>query len=137
MARIGRGAQLRRTSTRGAMATVLLSLASVFPASAEMTVQGWLDFYNGKSSTVPAPIARVLASTYTLGMADGLISTQVVSCPAGYVPAGEVIAKRAADMLSGPDPKQPKATVTVAVLVALTLDGCTAGPRAKEGQRQR
>jgi len=83
-------------------------------------------------------VMRILrALTYTLGMADGLISTQIVSCPAGYIPPGEVIAKRAAEILSGPDPAQPKATVTVAVLAALTLDGCTAGPRAKEGQGQR
>jgi hypothetical protein len=92
-----------------------------------MTTQGWLDLYNGKSSTIPSEIAGVMAATYTLGMADGFISTQVVSCPAGYIPKAEIIANRAADMLSAPAPR-PKASVTVAVLAALTLDGCTEGP---------
>ena len=124
---------IRHTTTT---ATVLLWLASAFPASAEMTVQGWLDFYNGKSSTVPPEIARVLAATYTLGMADGLISTELMSCPKGYIAQGEVIARRAADVLRAPNP-HPGTSVTVAVLAALTLDGCTAGPRAKEGQGQR
>jgi hypothetical protein len=122
---------VRHTTT---VATLLLWLAAVVPARAEMPVQGWLDFYNGKSSTVPVRVAQVMAATYTLGMADGLISTQIVSCPAGYVPEGDVIAKRAADMLTAADP-QPKASVTAAVLVALTLDGCTEGPRAKGSVR--
>jgi hypothetical protein len=122
---------VRHTTTT---ATVLLWLALIWPARAEMPVQSWLDFYNGKSSTIPISVARVMASTYALGMADGLISAQIVSCPAGYAPEGDVIAKRAADTLKAPAP-QPNAPVMAAVLDALTVDGCTKGPSAKDSVR--
>jgi hypothetical protein len=109
---------------RGAIATVLLSLATVLPASGDMTSQGWLDLYNGRSSTIPSEVAGVMAATYTLGMADGFISAQVVSCPAGYIPKAEDIAKRTADMLKAPAVRR-QATVSAAVLAALTVDGCS------------
>jgi hypothetical protein len=129
----GRPSRFGTVVVRGAIATVLLSLVAALPASADMTNQGWLDLYNGRSSAIPSEVAGVMAATYTLGMADGFISTQAVSCPAGYVPKAEDIAKRTADMLSAPAPRR-KASVTVAVLAALTLDGCTERPRPGGGR---
>lgn len=123
--------QGRRRSLLLGVAIATMLLAFTVPASGEMPVQSWLDFYSGNSRTVPISVARVMAGTYTLGMADGFISTQVVSCPTGYSPEGDVIARRAANMLTA----QPKASVTAAVLAALTIDGCTGGPSAKGSVR--
>ena len=89
LARVAYQGRRRSLPLGAAIATMLLALT--VPVSGEMPAQSWLDFYNGNSRTVPISVARVLASTYTLGMADGLISTQIVSCPAGYIPAAEVI----------------------------------------------
>ena len=124
--------QGRRRSLLLGVAIAIVLLAFTVPASGDMPAQSWLDLYNGNSRTVPISVARVLAGAYTLGMADGFISTQVVSCPTGYIPEGDVIARRTADGLRSP---ASQVSVTAAVFAALALDGCTGGPRAKGSVR--
>ena len=114
---------------------LLVSVISVWfavsPASAELTVRGWLDYYEGNSSAVSPVISRMLARMYALGMADGLIATKILACPPRYAPDAEALARRVADILRLPDP-HPNMSVTVAVLGALDIDGrCAKGPRGK------
>ena len=110
-----------------------LLLATATSAGAELTVEGWLDFYDGKSR-LPASVAQIVASSYALGLADGVISTKIMSCPTEYIPKAEVIAKKVAEVLRL-ERETRGISVTAAVLIALSLDGCTEGPRASKGTR--
>lgn len=111
------------------IAAVFFLLTMAAPARAELTVQGWLDFYNGRSAS-GAVAAKIIATSYALGMADGLISTRVMACPPKYTPDPETLVRRVAIVLSDPNPPAG-ISVTAAVLVALDIDGCTKGPLGK------
>ena len=113
---------------RGAAIVAASLLVTVTSASAELTVQGWLDFYDGKTRT-PAVVSQLMAETYVLGVADSAISLRVLSCPKGYIPKAENIAKQTAMVLRD-NHNEPAISVTAAVLMALTIDaGCELGPR--------
>lgn len=109
------------------IAAVFLLLTTSATATAELTVQGWLDFYDGKGRT-PAQVNRLMAATYALGVADGLLAVRVMSCPKGYIPEAGVLAADTAKLLRE-FRDNPKWSVTAAVLGALNLAGCAEGPR--------
>lgn len=109
-----------------------LLLATATAARAELTVQGWLDFYEGKTQ-LPAPVASIAASSYVLGVADSAISLRVMSCPKGYNTQAQTdaLSDETAQVLKKFH-DHPGMSVTAAVLIALAVvGGCTDGPRGK------
>ena len=116
---------LRRPTAIVAGTALLLAIGT--PAGAELTVQGWLNLYDGKTETPPV-VARLMATSYAFGIADGIIALRLFSCPPGYIPKAEDIGKHTAMVLRD-SLKDPGASVTGAVLIALSIDGpCSEGP---------
>lgn len=101
------------------MGAIMLITAPL--ANAELTIQGWLDFYDGKSE-MPAVISRVMASSYVLGVADSAISLRVMSCPKDYIPEAGALSAQTADVLRNFRDHRGL-SVTAAVLVALSVGG--------------
>jgi hypothetical protein len=101
---------------------LLLILVTASEAGAELTVQGWLDFYEGRTK-LPADVGKIVAASYVLGLADGAIALKVMSCPKDYLPDGGALARQTARVI-GKSRGHPALSVTAAVLVALVGDGC-------------
>ncbi len=103
-------------------------LAIATPARAELTTQGWLDFYDGKAGP-SVVVAQLMAESYVLGMAASVIALRILSCRDGYLPKAEDIARLTARVLRD-NLSHPGMSVTAAVLAAATIDGtCQRGER--------
>ena len=90
-----------------------LLLATATAARAELTVQGWLDFYEGKTK-MPADVGKIIAASYVLGIADGAIALRVMSCPKDYLPDSLALAKQTSRVI-GISRDHPGLSVTAAV----------------------
>ena len=106
-----------------------LILVSAREAGAQLTVKGWLDFYEGRTQ-MPAEVGKIAATSYALGIADGAITLQVMICPKDYIPEASALARQTAKVLRT-FPDQPDLSVTVAVLAALSNDGCKESSQEK------
>jgi hypothetical protein len=124
MARRGDG--LENWITTG---TLLLILVIAREAGAELIVQGWLDFYEGRTQ-MAAEVGKIVATSYALGVADGAIALRVMSCPKDYLPDSGALAKQTARVI-GVSRDDPGLSVTAAVLVALVADGCKENSKEK------
>jgi hypothetical protein len=111
-------------------------LAIVATAQAELTAEGWLELYEGKTSErteaafgkkLAHEAARLVAATYVLGIADSVIELRAYSCPSGFIPRAGEMADQAAEMVRENQKQSHRGfSMTVAVLLALTINyGCT------------
>ena len=119
----------RRAACLTLMVVFLLAVAAT--ARAELTVEGWLELYEGKTEEalgrrLARETANLMAATYVLGMADSVIALRVLSCPPGFIPlAGELADQVAAIVRTNQQQPHREFSMPVAVMLVLAVrHGC-------------